>query len=178
MEIMNTLEKIHAKEALERINTNQELKNCYVYGRLDLGYERQLLSPLIILNSYFEDLYCPSVEFFSEVRFKDSCFLNATFLYSYFIQGLIIDNCKFHSYIDFQAGGHNLKPILIENSIFDDFVNFFDCWFKSDLAIKNNTFKKGTNLLGNRGEHFEVKFEIEPIVQDNKGAVDLDGEGV
>jgi len=56
-------------------------------------------------------------------------------------------------------------------------VNFFDCWFKSGVIVSNNDFKKGTNLLGNKDEVYRVQFDIEPVVENNTGSINLDGEG-
>lgn len=69
-------------------------------------------------------------------------------MFSYFYEGLTIDNCTFEKNISFEAGGHN-KPgnlYLLKNNDFFGFVDFNDCWFKGKVSMLNNTFRKGTNI--------------------------------
>lgn len=75
--------------------------------------------------------------------------------------------------MDYQMGGHNLKPIVIEGNIFTDFLNFFDCQFENIVELKNNVLLKGTNLLGNKGEGFENSFAIGWLVEKNVGNIDI-----
>lgn len=101
-----------------------------------------------------------------------------SFVFTYFLGGLTIDNCIFYNYLDFQAGGHNKigNPVIIINNDFKDFVNFFDCWYENEVTISNNKFHKGTNLLG-QPFNIPVTFDKNPIVISNIGQLDLDTEG-
>jgi len=65
--------------------------------------------------------------------------------------------------------------IRFVDNIFSNFVNFFDCYFIGPFIMKNNIFKKGTNLLGNKGEQYEVTFETEPKIENIKGNLELNG---
>lgn len=57
-------------------------------------------------------------------------------------------------------GGHNIKPIVIEGNIFTGFLSFFDCQFENVIELRNNIFEKGTNLLGNRRDGFEIVLQL------------------
>jgi hypothetical protein len=79
--------------------------------------------------------------------------------------------------LDFQAGGHNKQgnPLVITNNDFKEFVNFFDCWYENEVAIINNKFHKGTNLLGKPFD-IPVRFDIQPDIRNNTGQLNLDNE--
>jgi len=131
-------------------------KNCSI-DRIDLIGTFELNVELVISNCYINKL---------EIH---SC---------WFINGFVLKNCIVNNYVDYQMGGHNKKPILIEGNTFNEFVNFFDCQFEDVIEIKNNIFVKGTNFLGNRDEGFENTFIKGWIEKNNLGDVDLDGIGL
>jgi len=56
------------------------------------------------------------------------------FLYLDKYQSIV--NCLFHGMVDFSFGGHNDvdSAIQIKSTIFNDFVNFFDCQFGGDVV--------------------------------------------
>ena len=95
----------------------------------------------------------------------------------WFVSGFILKNSIVKSYVDYQMGGHNVKPIILEGNIFMDFFNFFDCQFDNIIELKNNVFEKGTNLLGNRGEGFENSFIVGWKIENNVGSTDLNMVG-
>jgi len=101
------------------------------------------------------------------------------FSFSYFLGGLEIINCCFKNYLDFQSGGHNKthNPVRLENSVFLDFVNFFDCSYDGPFILNGNDFQKGTNILGNKNMPYEVTFKLAPLLKNNKGIINLNGEG-
>jgi hypothetical protein len=91
----------------------------------------------------------------------------------WFSSGFTLKNSIFKTSIDYQMGGHNSSPILIEGNIFLGFFNFFDCQFENSIELSNNIFIKGTNLLGNKGEGFENTFLNGWVVKNNMGEVAL-----
>lgn len=104
----------------------------------------------------------------------DNCIVNNLKIHScWFVDGLLIRNSIINNYIDYQMGGHNIKPIIIEGNIFMAFFNFFDCHFENTIELKNNIFTKGTNLLGNKGEGFENSFAVGYLIENNVGSVDI-----
>lgn len=110
-----------------------------------------------------------------EVKIED-CLINELKIHScWFTKGLLLKNCIVKNYVDYQMGGHNTKPILIEGNIFNEFVNFFDCQFEDIVEVKNNIFIKGTNLIGNKGEGFENTFYKGLIENQNLGNINKDG---
>lgn len=92
----------------------------------------------------------------------------------WFINGFILKNNVINNIIDYQMGGHNSKPILIEGNVFLELFSFFDCQFEELIEIKNNIFKKGTNILGNKGEGFENSFDNGYLIENNIGQLDVD----
>jgi hypothetical protein len=104
----------------------------------------------------------------------ENCIINNLKIHScWFVNGLFLKNNIIKNYVDYQMGGHNLKPIVIEGNIFTDFLNFFDCQFENIVELKNNVLLKGTNLLGNKGEGFENSFAIGWSVEKNVGNIDI-----
>ena len=82
------------------------------------------------------------------------------------MQGINVDHCIFDSYLDFEAGGHNKKPVIITNTEFKDFVNFFDCWYQDEVIVCGNDFRKGTNLCGNKGKSYQTQFDMPPLIKE------------
>src|SRR6185437_12567145 len=158
---MNDPKKIiSSADAINLILQGKELAGYSIKGATDLyNIAAEIKSKLIIRECFVENLVSPSVEFIHELSLIGSHFEKCSFNYAYFIGGLTIDNCIFESYLDFEAGGHNQKncPFRIKQSSFLGFVNFFDCWFQSKVEVVDNDFKKGTNLLGNKGKPFRVQ---------------------
>lgn len=132
---------------------------------------------LYLENSIIDFLNFNGIEFSERVTIKNCVIKKSSIAYTYFKSGLIIENSVFLDYIDWQAGGHNKKgAIVITGSIFTGFVNFFDCWFQSEVKISNSIFLGGTNLMGNIGFGGEVSFDVPPVIQNVTGDLNRDGE--
>lgn len=104
----------------------------------------------------------------------ENCIVNNLKIHScWFENGLVIKGSIIENAVDYQMGGHNKQPLLIQGNIFSGFFNFFDCQFDSIIEVRENIFNQGTNLLGNKGEGFENTFENGWIVEDNLGDIAL-----
>ncbi|UTA66458.1 hypothetical protein [Emticicia sp. 21SJ11W-3] len=104
----------------------------------------------------------------------ENCLINNLKIHScWFVNGFLLKNCILKSYVDYQMGGHNAYPVIIDGNVFLEFLNFFDCQFENIIEIKNNVFVKGTNLLGNKGEGFENSFAMGWLAENNVGDIDL-----
>jgi hypothetical protein len=103
---------------------------------------------------------------------------NAELFSAYFLAGLSVAGCTFTGRVDFQCCGHNRSgtAVRLQDSRFLGFVNFFDCWYEGPFQVRGCAFEGGTNLLGNRGEPFEVQFDVQPELMGNTGTLDHDGE--
>ena len=134
-------------------NNKVHFKNCLI-NAIDLIGTFELKTHLIIENCIITDLQI------------HSC---------WFVNGLLMKNCIIKNFVDYQMGGHNKIPIILEGNIFISFINFFDCQFENVIEIKNNIFVKGSNLLGNKDEGFENRFESGWLIENNIGSLDLDG---
>ncbi len=102
------------------------------------------------------------------------------FTFTYFVGGIEINKCTFENYLDFQAGGHNKdkNSFSILSNKFHGFVNFFDCYFESEVIIKDNEFIKGTNLFGlHKASGQKTHFDVAPLIENNNGALDIKDEG-
>lgn len=168
---------ISIERATDLINDGLPLVDFHIDGQINVSIIGKWEKEVTIENCIVESFRGPGTQFEKQVKFVNSHFKDCNFIGAYFSSGLLIDNCTFDNYLDFQAGGHNkpVNPIVITDSIFFDFVNFFDCWFQSDVIIKNNVFQKGTNLLG-KPNGMTVTFEVNPIIENNKGQIDNDYE--
>jgi hypothetical protein len=174
-------ETISGDEAMELIKNNQPIIDKVVVGQINLTnfLDDSNNFSVIIDNSAIDELLANSVNFSKQVILRSSTFKKCEFQFTYFLGGLLIKDSTFDSYLDFQCGGHNQPQIRIEilNNEFNGFVNFFDCIYNGPVTIKNNEFKRGTNVLGNKGKAFETQFDLELEITDNRGQVDIDGEG-
>lgn len=166
------------EEAIRLLKNGQPLTNLVVEGELRLETEETWDQELVFEHCTIAYFSASAVSFGQLVRFTNCHFKNCQFVFTYFLGGLIIEHCTFDSYLDFQCGGHNKKgnPVMIANNHFRGFVNFFDCWYESEVIVRNNTFHQGTNILG-QPQNLSVTFEQEPIIKDNIGQVDLKHEG-
>jgi hypothetical protein len=156
----------------------QPLSDAYVSGEIKIEAYDSWEKEVIMKNCTLEYFSGSATQFKKPVHLVNCRFKKCQFVFSYFLERLIIENCLFDDYLDFQAGGHNKngKPIILANNQFAGFVNFFDCWYESEVIIKNNDFKKGANLLGKPFD-IPVTFDVVPIIEDNKGQLNLDTEG-
>lgn len=171
---------ISSDEAKKMIVAGKQLCNFHVLGELGLdGMEEWLNSDLIISNCTIENFNSAAFKFDHHVRIEKTKFIKCVFNFARFHAGLLIDSCEFENYLDFSPGGHNEvdKVFTLKNSVFNEFVSFFDCWFQGRVEIVNNNFRKGTNLLGNKDQTYVTQFDIPPKIQGNIGAIDIDGEG-
>lgn len=138
------------------------------YSDLDVN------EPNHICNSIIKTIDFDLFEFERNVIIE-GCIIDFLHIHScWFIDGLVLKNCIIKNYVDYQMGGHNEKPILIENNIFNEFMNFFDCQFGDIVEVKNNVFMKGSNLLGNKEEGYHNTFDKGVIEKSNIGKIDLD----
>ena len=169
---------ISIERATDLINDGQPLIDFYITGELKIETMETWGKEVVIQNCILEYFSGSCTQFEKSVKFINSHFKKCQFVFTYFLGGLTIENCTFDSYLDFQAGGHNKanNAISIINNDFLDFVNFFDCWYESEVTICNNNFHRGTNLLGNPDKVL-ITFDIAPIVSKNIGHLDLDNEG-
>jgi hypothetical protein len=120
------------------------------------------------------DLFEPNFH----IKIEDCKIENFSVHSCWFKGGLLFRNNEVKNYIDYQMGGHNELPIILDGNIFNSFVNFFDCQFYNYLEVTNNTFIKGSNLLGNLEEGFKNTFNKDLIFKNNIGNIDIDGFGL
>ena len=50
---------------------------------------------------------------------------------------------------------------------------FFDCQFEGNVIIKDNIFKKGSDLFLNENKGFDNSFERQLVVENNIGRLDM-----
>jgi hypothetical protein len=104
----------------------------------------------------------------------ENCVINNFNIHScWFLNGLVLKNSIVRNSIDYQMGGHNMKPIILEGNIFLNFFNFFDCQFENTIELKSNIFMKGANLLGNQTEGFANNFAKGYFIENNIGNISL-----
>lgn len=169
---------ISTEKAADLLKDGQPLIDFYVEGELKIETNETWDKEVIFENCIVEYFSGSVTQFNKSVRLTNCYFKRCQFIFTYFLGGLTIDHCNFDKYLDFQAGGHNKlgNSVIITNNNFKGFVNFCDCWYENKVIIHNNKFHKGTNLLG-KPHNILVTFDIEPIIKDNSGQLDLDIEG-
>lgn len=173
------IHNISTEKATDFLQDGRPLSNFYIVGELKIEIGKGTWDKEVVFENCIVEYFSGSVtEFEKPVRLVNCHFKKCQFTFAYFLGGLTIDSCIFDNYLDFQAGGHNKtsNPINITNNNFKDFVNFFDCWYENEVTFSNNKFHNGTNLLG-KPHNIPVTFQVEPIIKDNIGKLDLNNEG-
>jgi hypothetical protein len=169
---------INAHQAIGILNSNLPIEDSIIIEKLDLtNLSYKIEKNIVIKNSIIREIHSSSIKFSENVILDSSQIGKCSFSYAYFIKGLSINNCVFDGYLDFEAGGHNKKLVSITNSKFNSFVDFFDTWFQGEVIIRDNHFMGGSNLLGNVGKPYETQFDVPPIIENNFGKMDFDGDG-
>ena len=169
---------VSIERATDLLESGQPLIDLYIDGNLIIETgeisKREVVFENCIINCFLANM----IQFSKHVRLTACHFKNCQFAFTYFLDGLTINNCIFDNYLDFQAGGHNKigSRISIINNNFKNFVNFYDCWYENEVMICNNDFFKGTNLLGEL-HNISVTFAKQPTIENNTGKLDLDNEG-
>lgn len=127
------------------------------------------------LNSAIEicDSVIDTIDFrysiFNQPVLIKNCLIDYLLIHSsFFAAGLVIDSCVVKEKIQFEMGGHNKCPIIIQNNIFCKLFVFFDCIFDDRLIVKNNIFKQGSTVFNKTNT-----FGLEPFISDNIGPMDL-----
>lgn len=171
----NPKSKTSANDALKYLNEGKPLLDLYIEGNLIIEINDNWDKEIILDNCIIENFTAINQQFAKSVKIKNSHFKKCQFCFSYFLGGLHIENCTFDNDLDFSSGGHNKDGniILITNNEFNGFVDFFDCWYESEIIISNNKFLKGTNLLA-KPYNIDVTFDIEPIMFNNLGKLDVE----
>jgi hypothetical protein len=157
------------------------VRNAAVAESIDLRAvceEDELRLPICFAGCNLRRIEAVCVRFHEPVVLEGNVIeAEGTFFASYFLAGLRVASCQFGSVVDVQGGGHNegKREILLLNTTFKGFVNFFDCWFEGPVVVRGCRFEAGTNLLGNRGKPFAVQFDVPPVIEDNFGELSVDG---
>jgi len=177
---MNEMREIlTTEEVVNKLKRGQVIEDVLVLGDINLlDQSVSFKKDVIFRNCSLGQFISPSTEFYGNVVFESCEIKKFVFNYTYFFSGLRLIDCTVSEYLDFEAGGHNKNgEFILRSNTFEKFVNFFDCWFLEPVIVENNLFKDGTNLLGNVGLSFSVKFEKGKNVSGNQGRLDIDGQG-
>lgn len=126
-----------------------------------------------ISNSIIDELNFTSLIFSKKVCICN-CIIDKFAIHSSWFEGGLhfVDNIVL-SDIDYQMGGHNVADFILERNIFNGFFSFFDCQFEGNVIIKDNIFKKGSDLFLNENKGFDNSFERELVVENNIGRLDM-----
>ena len=167
----------------KQISKGKIIEDIFLDENFELNYKKFFVSTdtickkIYFKNCIFKNFFALMKTFKETVTFINCTFNHLSFMSGFFLKGLEITGCEIFEITDFQCGGHN-KPshkILIQNSKFHKFVNFFDCWYEGPFILKNCELVEGTNLLGNKNTSTPVSFDICPIIENNKGDLYLNG---
>jgi hypothetical protein len=188
------MKELTAAAVLEAISRGETVHNAIVAETIELrllakhwplgtqgppGTQDQLLVPVSFVGCQLHCIDAVCLHFHHPFVLRDTVIdiPSASFYACYFLEGYTIERSTFCGDVDFQCGGHNAtdKPVIIRDSTFRGFVNFLDCWFMGPVEVRNCCFEKGTNLLGNKGQPFEVTFDVAPLIDGNSGDLDLNG---
>ena len=136
------------------------------YVRREVRFANCRLTALDIACLHFECL----------VAFEGCSFGELAGFAAYFLGGLTVQRCVFESRVDLSCGGHNQNgtSVLFTECRFGDFVDFSDCWFQGPVLITRCAFDAGSNLLGNHGRPYAVKFDVPPTIDANSGNLGID----
>jgi hypothetical protein len=148
--------------------------NKKLIGEEIVSEELLVINNYCIFNQILNRLELGFNVYLSEVVIENCLIENIQIHSAWFKKGFIFRNNIIKCNIDYQMGGHNFAPIIMENNIFMGFFNFFDCHFEGKVIVRNNIFQKGANLLGNRGKGYQNLFNNGIINENNIGNLSLD----
>lgn len=132
---------------INKLNLSQEAK--------DLNEELEI-SNCVITNCMMAGGY-----FRRKVTIENSLIFDLVAIGRYFDEGLKISSCVFVNGVSFEGTGckNPQGDIIIENSIFQGFLDFFDAHYEGRLIFNNNILLQGTNILGNQELPIESIFK-------------------
>ena len=135
--------------------------------------QEELIIESCVINNIEWNCFNPN--FFISIN---NCIINKLHIYcAWFEGGFFFKNNIVKETVNYEMGGHNKKPFIMDGNVFLGFIDFFDCQFDAEVNITNNVFTKGTSLLGNKGQGFSNLFEHGYAIEGNIGKLDLDFEG-
>jgi hypothetical protein len=139
---------------------------------------REIRHPIKIQSCQVEEFDAALCEFHEPVTLSKSMFERAGFVACYFLQGLSVEGCHFRGRVNFECGGHNAadKTVLFQDTVFEGFVNFFDCLFEGPVILRNVEFREGTNLCGFKGTPTEPTFSGGLTLDRVSGKLDFNEE--
>jgi len=176
---MSAWRSVPAAEVLRLLRSGEEVRSLQVSEELNLRAVADgddVRAPIRFIDCSFGKVDVSFLQFQEPVRFE-ACSIESLFgMSSYFLAGLVIERCILASSTDLSCGGHNRggHPIVLAESTFTAFVDFTDCWFEGPIVVRRCTFEGGTNLLGNRERPYRVTFDVAPVLEENRGQLDLD----
>lgn len=91
----------------------------------------------------------------------------------WFKGGLLFINNIVLSDIYYEMGGHNEGDFILEGNIFNGFFNFFDCQFEGNVIVKDNIFRKSSDILARENKGFDNLFERQLVIEGNIGQLDV-----
>ncbi|ULH15530.1 pentapeptide repeat-containing protein [Deinococcus sp. KNUC1210] len=174
------MERLGGWQALELLRQYRKLKDVEVIGSLSLPEldDGDIVPPLGFKHCTIETIEGTGVIFQGHVSFEDCAIGSVLFYSATFLQGAYFKNCIFDGpAITFECGGHNQSPsrFILEQCVFRHFVNFFDCWYPGGIEVRQCHFEKGTNLIGNLGQPYQVDLGKNAIIENNIGAMNVNG---
>ena len=135
------------------------------------GFSDTIDIKLNIDDCTFENMLGPCLHFKKAVVFENCIFQkDVNFHGAFFHETLLIQNSRFMGKVDFSSCSFMSSFSLIEN-IFNGFVNFIGSDFMEKVVFDKNEFSQGTNLIDT--DTNRISFLSMPILQDNKGKMDL-----
>ncbi len=193
---MNGAENIKtlpASEVYKRIKKGLPVENAFIEEKIQLnsiasekriksgemkGYTETVIEQSVVFrNCDLKLLIAGECAYRRPIVLEQCRIENAAFDTCYAKAGMRMADCTFSNDIFlFLWSGHNKQPIEILNCTFRGYVDMFDAWFQGPVTIKHCRFLKGTNLLGNQGQPYRVSFDVAPVIVDNEGVLNLDGE--
>lgn len=172
---------MRASDAVRTLSQGVPLVGQQIEAALNLTelvVDDNITVPITIRDCTIDSIDGSHCQFSEPVVLDNVVILRDTsFFASYFFAGVHIRRSQFGGTLDFQCGGHNkgTNQFLLDGCQFAGFVNFFDCWFEGPVIVRECRFRSGSNLFGNDGQPYAVRFDVCPVLKANSGALDLDG---
>ena len=165
--VRDELKNLSYEELNELIEKNIPVVGAYVevldLKQLSAVKEYLLDSKLTFENSAIKKINMNSVIFTKDVEFKNCIIGHADFKEMVFNKNLTIENCTFKKSLSLEYLTVE-QNLILDNVVFEQYVDFSPSSFSGDVVIRNCKFLKGTSLLSRL-----VTFDKEPIITDCEG---------
>lgn len=160
---MNNIEKLEIKnQSFQRIDLASSLK----YDKLKINVNTELT----FINCQVDVFSATDIILTKKIRFENCTIGEFQCHATRFHEGFELISTIVKRASQFDCGGHNQSShkIIIQDCIFEGYVDCFDIYCKGSVQIINNLFKDGTNLFLYLNTSYGIEEGVQFVIKNNQ----------